>query len=541
MKLIASGAYLQGEFVSEVGLIPPSFLPIGNKRLYEYQVDFLGKCSSKNDDLYLSVPDSYEVDEYDLEKLKELNVTLIKVPDGFSLGASLLYCWNAAAQHYNTFTLLHGDTLFLDGSYSLENSLSVHLNRGFYQRARLGEGVEALQLLNSDWSSNDEQVISGYFNFTQPLYFMKSLIQAKNDFICAIVNYHKDHPLTLVNSGVWLDFGHINSFFGSRTLMTTQRVFNELKISHRKVYKTSSNNPKKIFSEGSWFNQLPLSLRLHTPALLKLEKGNELFENAHYEIEYLYLLPISDLFVFGRLEHGSWNVVFKAISNVLKGFSRYKPSNISRGELESCDSLYLKKTLERLKKYAEDSKCNINDKVFLLSNGQQISLVDIAEYSSIFIKKTEEKDIAISHGDLCFSNMLFDSRAQAIKCIDPRGVTSSGDFSLYGDKRYDLAKLYHSVIGLYDFIIAERFDLKIKDNNIDFFDISLNSALQKEIEASFREIILSVSGYSEKEILSITIHLFLSMLPLHSDKPSRQKAFIANALRLFEKLEERTL
>ena len=31
--------------------------------------------------------------------------------------------------------------------------------------------------------------------------------------------------------------------------------------------------------------------------------------------------------------------------------------------------------------------------------------------------------------------------------------------------------------------------------------------------------------------------LILSMLPLHSDRPDRQRAFIANALRLYAKLE----
>ena len=38
---------------------------------------------------------------------------------------------------------------------------------------------------------------------------------------------------------------------------------------------------------------------------------------------------------------------------------------------------------------------------------------------------------------------------------------------------------------------------------------------------------------TDREILGITIHLFLSMLPLHSDRPDRQQGFVANALRLF--------
>lgn len=540
MKLIASGAYLQGEFVSEVGLLPPSFLPIGNKRLYEYQIDFLKRCST-NDDIYLSIPDSYDVDDYDLERLNELDVTVLKVPDGLSLGASLLYSWNATAKHYDTFTLLHGDTLFLNTNYKQKNSLSVHTNRGFYQRASLGKNSETLELVHNDWSNDCDQVISGYFNFEQPLYFMKSLIQSKNDFIPAITTYHKTYSMELVTDGDWLDFGHINSFFYSRTQMTTQRVFNDLKISQRSVYKSSKDNPKKIFAEGNWFAQLPLPLKLHTPALLGLDKGDKNYRNAHYEIEYLYLLPLSDLFVFSRLANGCWQTIFNSILKMLNDFSRFKPSNICNKKLEEIDCLYLPKTLERLTKYSQQQSFSLDKKLYMLPDGNKTSLTNVAITSSKFIKKTTNQDIAISHGDLCFSNLLFDSRVQAVKCIDPRGITLSGEFSNYGDKRYDLAKLYHSVIGLYDFIIAGRFSLKSTRNSTVEINFSKNKKLHDEIDNSFRMSILENSGYSEQEILAITIHLFLSMLPLHQDKPERQEAFIANALRLFNKLEGASL
>jgi hypothetical protein len=38
---------------------------------------------------------------------------------------------------------------------------------------------------------------------------------------------------------------------------------------------------------------------------------------------------------------------------------------------------------------------------------------------------------------------------------------------------------------------------------------------------------------SDREIQAITFHLFLSMLPLHADRPDRQHAFFINALRIF--------
>lgn len=64
----------------------------------------------------------------------------------------------------------------------------------------------------------------------------------------------------------------------------------------------------------------------------------------------------------------------------------------------------------------------------------------------------------IIHGDLCFANIMVDNTFSFIKVIDPRG--KFGDFDIYGDYRYELAKLFHSVDGKYDFIIKDLFTIK---------------------------------------------------------------------------------
>lgn len=537
MILIASGAYLQGEFASEVGLLPPSFLPIGNKRLYEYQLKFLQEFHTQGNNFYLSIPATFEIDQFDLQRLAELQVTVIRVPDGLSLGDSILYCWNSAAKQYGELTLLHGDTLFLNASYIKSNAISVHTNRGFYKRATLGHNAEALDRVHDDWSNDCEQVISGFFRFSQPLFFMKSLIEAKSDFVNAIVLYHREQPVTLLTNGEWLDFGHINSFYHSRTQMTTQRAFNELLINTRSVYKASQNRPKKIFAEGNWFATLPLPLRLYTPALLGLETGNDDFKDACYQLEYLYLLPLSDLFVFGRLANDCWQTILDGIAKMLSDFSKFQ-YEASKDELTQFNNLYLKKTLERLKEYEQQTGFQVNVTKIGPSDGLKFTLREVAQQSANYIRPVNNKDISVTHGDLCFSNILYDSRVGAIKCIDPRGMTPDGELSLYGDRRYDLAKLYHSVLGLYDLIIAGRFDLNNETEGECSLKFSINQMFYQELTKSFRDIVLEPSGYEEKEILAISVHLFLSMLPLHSDRPERQNAFIANALRLFNLLRE---
>ena len=61
-----------------------------------------------------------------------------------------------------------------------------------------------------------------------------------------------------------------------------------------------------------------------------------------------------------------------------------------------------------------------------------------------------------------------------------------------------------------------------------------------EAEATQRVFIeRQFAGYTveRSSAAEISILLFLSMLPLHNDRPDRQQAFLTNALRLFKNLK----
>ncbi|HCP1672324.1 TPA: capsular biosynthesis protein, partial [Escherichia coli] len=97
--------------------------------------------------------------------------------------------------------------------------------------------------------------------------------------------------------------------------------------------------------------------------------------------------------------------------------------------------------------------------------------------------------------------------------------------------RYDLAKILHSAIGKYDYIISDRFN--VEDDGIQItLDIPQNGVdLSELIKKQFEN-----SKFSYQEILAITTTLFLSMLPLHYDRPDRQLAFVATAINLYKEL-----
>jgi len=146
----------------------------------------------------------------------------------------------------------------------------------------------------------------------------------------------------------------------------------------------------------------------------------------------------------------------------------------------------------------------------------------------------DEGDIALMHGDFCLSNILFDFRRGEIKLLDPRGEVATGKPSLFGDARYDRAKLYQSLAGGYDFIVAGCFELERQGD----YELRLSVAEttgQREIEALYRDIICDGDVGQVAAAAAGAVLLFLSMLTLHADNQERQWALLANAYRLYQR------
>ena len=109
MILITSAKYVNPELESEFGKIPPSFLPLGGKRLYEYQIKLF---ENTNEKIVLSLPETFDLSIYDKKKLENLKIDILFIPDGLSLGESITYAVNMNLPISNSLKILHGDTYF---------------------------------------------------------------------------------------------------------------------------------------------------------------------------------------------------------------------------------------------------------------------------------------------------------------------------------------------------------------------------------------------------------------------------------------------
>ncbi len=514
MILITSGAYIGQELKSIFGKLIPTFLPVKNKRLYFHQANIFPTKEEK----YISIPHDFEMEKADTDLLKKLNLKIIKVPGGLSLGESVVYCLNWIGCYHQSLTILHGDTLIYDIPDETSDFFSV------------GRVID-----NYDWAQtkslqDEDLTYTGLFHFNDIALLVRCFLESKNDFIDGIEKYkEKSQKIKLIPTEKWFDFGHSNTYFRSRSKLTTERSFNQI-TSNNGFLTKSSTQVNKIRAEYKWFFEIPEELQIFTPRCISF---NENDRSASYKLEYIFQPTLNELFVYGDIPVYVWMKIINSCIQLLEKFSQYK-SLLDISEVAA--DLFYKKTIDRLQEFEKNNRINIKQE-WTINGIRTPSLLSITEVLSKTIDTKDRSFQTISHGDFCFSNILYDFRAQSIRVIDPRGVDARGTITLYSDIRYDIAKLTHSIIGLYDFIIADNFELQLNANNSAIFRIPISAKIQ-EIQSYYLNCLFNEQKVKNLQSIPMTILLFLSMLPLHNENPLRQKALMLNALRLFNEYQE---
>ena len=509
MLLIMSAAFIGAELEAEFGKVPPSFLPLGNKRLFQRQLT----CGNNSEKLVITIPKSYQIGEADSNFLKLHNVTILRISEGITLGQSLTQALlMVESEKEEKIKVLFGDTL-IESFPDIKNGLSTALIKDDYGWSKVQDFFIEAPAYDDDGSLN---IFAGSLIFSDKELLLKILAGCNFDFVEGFREYFKYVDGVIYTSQGWLDFGHVNTFYSSRVQFTTQREFNDLVITPSQVTKTSIQKEKMI-GESNWFKTLPDELRIFTPQFLG--EINDL-NRVGYKIEYLYNLPLNELYVFSVLTDKTWKRILESCLSFVT-----KCRNFENGSYFELTHFLEEKTKNRLDDYFKDNDLSLND-TWSFNDKEPISLQDILD----IIKNTlPQSDLCtVMHGDFCFSNIIYDFKSSRVKVIDPRGIDNDKKVTILGSSYYDLAKISHSVIGLYDYIISENyvsFHIYTSEEKL-----ALQNWFLNKIEKEF--------NLSKVENLSMQIHLFLSMLPLHSDDTLRQRAIFANVFRIFYKLKE---
>ncbi len=524
--LIASGDYVNADIAAEVGRLPPAFLPVGCRRLYELQLSMVARSDRR---FILTLPEGFEPDPFDARLLAEAGVEIIRSDPGLSLGASIVNAIRSADLCEGPIQILHGDTLYRGLDSSAEDHVTIGETSDYYRWARFEMEAGRIVAITDDdgFAAGSRQVLSGWFHLADAG-LLVSEIERTGGFVTGLDGYTRRRPLEPLAAGEWLDFGHVNTFYQSRGRFPTERDFNALSISRRTVAKRSAQRAK-MAAEVAWYRSLPPALKPRAPILVDADLEADL---PGYSLEHLYLAPLSDLYVFGRLPRLSWREIFRACDEFITTCRSYPAPS---GEVGKASAILREKTQQRLAGFATASRFDIGRSIRI--NGVWApSLSEMVAIVAHSVPSARPELVCFVHGDMSFSNLLYDFRRRMIRVVDPRGLNGLGEPSVFGDIRYDIAKLWQCAVGGYDLILAGRYDIQ----GTSPYDLELALPFDERLANIRDEFLCSRFGgmtSDEASAPAIAVLLFISMLPLHADDPRRQRALLANAARLYAQLE----
>jgi len=533
MLLILSARTVSEDIALHYGRLPPSFLPLGNQRLFALQAE-----QALGGPVAMTLPEGFEISEIDRQNIEAAGIRLIFQPTSYSLAEAIRRAVEAVAPE-GPLRLLYGDTLVRPPAAppAATDIVTVQNTTANYPWAYVTGTADGGIRFSDELPQqiDTRRVVCGDYTFADP----ELLIRASEaGGIVELLNaYHAERPLTPVDAAEWFDFGHLPLYFQSKKSIMIKRVFNQLAYENHLLVK-QSDDTAKIRAEAAWYETLPEDLQIHTPRYLgRVERDHR----AGYRMEYFYHPQLSDLAAFGTLPLTSWLEILGASFDFVDKCRAIRPDP---GAPEAApafarhffDEMMIRKTWDRLESYALQAGFSLDD-AFTLNGRMYPPLREVVGQVIGAVPVTRVDQICFWHGDLFFGNMFYDFTARRVLTIDPRGQLRAGEISRYGDCRYDVAKLAHSVIGQYDKIILGRSTLDERGPQ-DLVLTIHGQSHQEQVEQIFLKECRDRYALPPGELVAMTALLFFSMLPLHRDRPDLQRQLFANGLRLSGMMED---
>jgi len=166
-----------------------------------------------------------------------------------------------------------------------------------------------------------------------------------------------------------------------------------------------------------------------------------------------------------------------------------------------CLDNYITKTFDRISKIK--NLVPFANQEFVMINGRKCKNIFYCEESfSALVKKYFPSEFNLIHGDPTFSNIMIRNEEVEPVLIDPRGYFGSS--KLYGDKDYDWAKLYYSIVGNYDQFNRRNFALEIAEKEV---LLRIDSSDWEETKEEF----FKETGVDENKIKALHALIWLSL------------------------------
>lgn len=540
-SLILPSAKLVPEELQNLGKLPAIIYPINQKLVFDYIYEQYGRecdlikiiCCEKADKVHQQL-DKFVSDSLVIEDLAELD----------DLGHTIYFALNNVL---GSVIINFSDTIVL------ENISAYDKNAFFYAEDYLSDTwtffeekngiIESIIDKTAPDSADKKKLFVGVFQLSDAAVFrnclevaFKAADRIESTFFYAMRLYSKTNPFQAIKCDNWFDIGHADTYYNSK-LEVKAREFNHITIDkNRSILRKYSDDREKFIGEIQWYLKLPSEIEYVRPRIFEYSTA---YNTPFIAMEYYAYHTVHELFLYGDLNCHQWTDIFNRIYFVFCDLKRY--TVVDDNIIRSLEDMYLAKTLQRFDRMRSDGRFSaFFSKNIVVNNVTYKSLDAMCEILKDIIPEMlyDVESFHIIHGDLCFSNIMVDGNFSFIKVIDPRG--KFGTYDIYGDGRYELAKLFHSIDGKYDFIIKDLFsidyDLKNAVINFQISDCKRDFDLCK----LFMDIFEPEIGDDLKKIELIESLLFLSMIPLHGENLGHQMAMLGTGIEILSRVTDIT-
>ena len=330
----------------------------------------------------------------------------------------------------------------------------------------------------------------------------------------------------------WYDAGHVENYFVSKQMLLKARYFNSLRFDRSsEIVTKTSENILKLIDEIEWYKQIPNDLSKLIPKIKEFDQSKKPF----LKLEYIKHPTLAELWLYGDFSSKLWIEILKKLFEILNQFKKYPAKLVPPSDYHF---IYKTKTEDRIQELTNSNESfrHILASDVLFINGKKYRnwLVIKEEIELKIHDLYHDEDNCLIHGDLCFSNIFCDFKNKNFKLIDPRGKWGS---TMFGDLKYDVAKLRHSVVGGFDTITNGLCTASVSEGNhiaMKIFEPKNHQEVYKYLDE------LIQNQWNLNEIKLIEGLLFISMLPLHKDHFERQLAFYSIGIQRLNEVLDKT-
>ena len=542
--LIPSALLVPPDMRNKFGELPTALFPLGNKTMIERLYD---KYKDIVDVIYIVVKRKQLLIN-DYINSKKLPIRIIELDELRDLGYTIQYGIEFIIRQEPSVDYVYvnfADSL-LDEPIPIDSTDFIYYVTGMstdewtYFREKQGKIETILDkcLVGGDTRLKDvSQIFVGVFGFAKPHYFLELLKRYSNvhsemdTFYQAIFTYSQEYPFTILHSQNWFDVGHSDNY-SKATTSVAARSFNSIEIDEQRgILKKRSENKEKLVNEIRWYLRIPNKLQYLLPRVYDYSLD---LTDPYVSMEYYGYHTLHESLVFGDLPLVKWQAIFQKLLFAINDMGQFTVTG-ERNQFETAlRDIYLQKTFDRLDMMRNEPDFHSFFENTITINGKEYRSLNeyikmLPELIEKLVVNTFTGQFNIIHGDLCFANILIEDTYDFIRVIDPRG--KFGTFDIYGDARYELAKLMHTLEGKYDFIIEDMFDIDVIGNTIEYHVHKQIDNITNVFLDVFRE---SIDNIQAVRLIEAT--LFLSMIPLHSDYKQRQFAMLTTGVMLLEQV-----